>query len=134
EGDNEFTMDEVEVIQNYLLSHAGEDTDVILGLGYDNTLNSEISITLIATGFEHKDPFRKETKEEEKKQDDKIVLQLEMPAKETPKPQPAPTPVNEMQAVLPFAEPEKIVMSLATEQPQPVVEKAEPVVIPTVAE
>ena len=32
EGEHEFTMDEVEIIQNYLLSHAGEDTDVILGL------------------------------------------------------------------------------------------------------
>ena len=33
EGDHEFTMDEVEIIQNHLLSQAGEDTDVILGLG-----------------------------------------------------------------------------------------------------
>src|SRR5881398_1059538 len=31
EGEHEFTMDEVEVIQNYLLEHAGEDTDVIVG-------------------------------------------------------------------------------------------------------
>ena len=38
EGENEFTMDEVEIIQNYLLSQAGENTDVILGMGYDNTL------------------------------------------------------------------------------------------------
>src|SRR6478609_1744598 len=43
EGENEFTMDEVEIIQNYLHSRAGEDTDVILGMGYDNTLSSEIS-------------------------------------------------------------------------------------------
>src|SRR5919107_1130270 len=41
EGEHEFTMDEVEIIQNYLLSHAGEETDVILGLGYDNTLNKK---------------------------------------------------------------------------------------------
>ncbi|HQR01887.1 MAG TPA: cell division protein FtsZ, partial [Ferruginibacter sp.] len=72
EGDHEFTMDEVEVIQDYLLSQAGEDTDVILGMGYDNTLGEKIGITLIATGFEHKDPFvretpvRKEEKGEEK--------------------------------------------------------------------
>jgi len=32
EGEEEFTMDEVEVIQNYLLSQAGENTDVILGI------------------------------------------------------------------------------------------------------
>jgi cell division protein FtsZ len=84
EGEHEFTMDEVEVIQNHLLSNAGEDTDVILGLGYDNTLGSQIGITLIATGFEHKDPFTKktETVTEEVKKDDKIVLTLEMPVKE----------------------------------------------------
>ncbi|GAB2827842.1 cell division protein FtsZ [Ferruginibacter profundus] len=85
EGEHEFTMDEVEVIQNYLLSNAGEDTDVILGLGYDNTLGSEIGITLIATGFEHKDPFEKKTEVvEEEKKTDKIVMQLEMPVKEQP--------------------------------------------------
>ena len=33
EGEHEFTMDEVEVIQDYLLSQAGEDTDVIPGYG-----------------------------------------------------------------------------------------------------
>lgn len=38
---------------------AGEDTDVIVGMGYDNTLDKKIGITLIATGFEHKDPFAK---------------------------------------------------------------------------
>ncbi len=83
EGEHEFTMDEVEIIQNHLLSNAGADTDVILGLGYDNTLGSEIGITLIATGFEHKDPFEKkpEVVEEEKKSD-KIVMTLEMPVKE----------------------------------------------------
>jgi cell division protein FtsZ len=59
EGEHEFTMDEVEIIQNYLLSQAGENTDVILGLGYDNTLESKIGITLIATGFQFKDPFSK---------------------------------------------------------------------------
>jgi cell division protein FtsZ len=79
EGEHEFTMDEVEVIQNYLLEHAGEDTDVILGLGYDNTLGSEIGITLIATGFEHKDPFKGPVKEVIT---DKIVMALEMPEKE----------------------------------------------------
>jgi cell division protein FtsZ len=57
EGEHEFTMDEVEIIQNYLLQHAGSETDVILGLGYDSNLAEEIGITLIATGFQHKDPF-----------------------------------------------------------------------------
>src|ERR1044071_8653535 len=58
EGENEFTMDEVEIIQNHLLSQAGENSDVMLGLGYDDSLDTRIGITLIATGFQHKDPFR----------------------------------------------------------------------------
>lgn len=77
EGEHEFTMDEVEIIQNYLLSQAGENTDVILGLGYDNTLGSKIGITLIATGFQHKDPFTKrEAPKQEEKKEDKIVMTL----------------------------------------------------------
>src|SRR5450432_900440 len=83
EGEHEFTMDEVEIIQNYLLSQAGDESDVILGLGYDSTLGAGIGITLIATGFEHKDPFAKTINQpKEEKKDDKIVLALEMPVKE----------------------------------------------------
>jgi cell division protein FtsZ len=85
EGENEFTMDEVEVIQNHLVSQAGEGTDVIMGLGYDNTLGNKLGITLIATGFQHRDPFTKpEPKKEEKKKEEKIVMVLgqpEQPAK-----------------------------------------------------
>src|SRR6476660_7548711 len=93
EGDHEFTMDEVEIIQNYLLSHAGEDTDVILGLGYDNSLDDKIGITLIATGFEHKDPFDKpEPKSEQPRKDDRIILTLGLdqapPQFQKPKPEP----------------------------------------------
>lgn len=122
EGEHEFTMDEVEVIQNYLLSRAGEGTDVILGLGYDSTLGSSIGITLIATGFEHKDPFAKTILKEEEKKEDKIVMSLEMPAKETAKPVqqvPVEEPVQETlvkqtpKEEIP-ATPEKIVMQLAT--------------------
>jgi len=77
QGEHEFTMDEVEVIQNYLLSQAGENTDVILGMGYDSTLEDRIGITLIATGFEHKDPFAKPVpKKEEPKPEEKIVMVL----------------------------------------------------------
>ncbi len=80
EGENEFTMDEVETIQNHLLSQAGEDTDVILGLGYDNNLENKIGITLIATGFEHKDPFdKKEAPKEEQSKEEKIVMILSQP-------------------------------------------------------
>lgn len=59
EGDNECTMDELEIINNHLRSQAGEFSDVIVGMGYDNALEDRIGITLIATGFEQKDPFAK---------------------------------------------------------------------------
>src|SRR6187431_407933 len=70
EGQHEFTMDEVDTIQSYLLSRAGENTDVILGLGYDNSLGEHIGITLIATGFDHKDPFAKAPEVKEEVKDD----------------------------------------------------------------
>lgn len=79
EGEHEYTMDEVEVIQNYLIGQAGEGTDVILGMGYDNSLGDKIGITLIATGFEHKDPFKKKKQE---KKDEKLVFTLSDPEKE----------------------------------------------------
>ncbi|RYZ29401.1 MAG: cell division protein FtsZ [Chitinophagaceae bacterium] len=76
EGEHEFTMDEVEIIQTHLLSQAGENTDVILGLGYDNTLGDKIGITLIATGFEHKDPFVKKVAIKEQPGEERIVMTL----------------------------------------------------------
>ncbi|MGN6246920.1 MAG: cell division protein FtsZ [Ginsengibacter sp.] len=89
EGDFEFTMDEVETIQNHLLSQAGEDSDVILGLGYDNSLDKKIGITLIATGFEHKSPFNKKqepVKEEKKDNNEKVVVVLEEEKKKPSQP------------------------------------------------
>jgi cell division protein FtsZ len=84
EGEHEFTMDEVEVIQSHLITQAGEGTDVILGLGYDNTLGDKLGITLIATGFEHKDPFmKKESKKPEPKKEEKIIMVLGQAEEET---------------------------------------------------
>lgn len=74
EGEHEFTMDEVDTIQNHLLSQAGEGTDVILGLGYDQSLGDQIGITLIATGFEYSDPFTR--KMAQPKKEEKILFNL----------------------------------------------------------
>lgn len=76
EGEHEFTMDEVEIIQSHLLTQAGESTDVILGMGYDNSLGDSIGITLIATGFENKDPFVKPVLKREEAEEGKIVMTL----------------------------------------------------------
>jgi cell division protein FtsZ len=88
EGETEFTMDEVETIQNHLLSQAGEDSDVILGLGYDNSLDKKIGITLIATGFEHKQLFEKkeEPVAEVKKENEKVVVVLQEEKKKPSQP------------------------------------------------
>lgn len=92
EGDHEFTMDEVEIIQNYLLSRAGEGTDVILGMGYDSSLGDKIGITLIATGFEYKDPFNKKTEVIAKPAEvGKIVMTLDMKKEEPVKGMPPKT-------------------------------------------
>jgi cell division protein FtsZ len=101
EGESEFTMDEVEIIQQYLLSHAGPETDVILGLGYDNSLGSQIGITLIATGFDHKEPFAKpvQTQESKEQKEEKIILTLAASGTDTAITQAKP-------AALPVPEPE----------------------------
>ena len=81
-GDTEFTMDEVETIQQYLLTQAGPDTDVILGLGYDESLGDDISVTIIATGFEQKSPFGEAKPVEQKAiQEEKIMFTLDIAPK-----------------------------------------------------
>lgn len=77
EGEHECTMDEVEIINNHLRLQAGDNTDVIVGMGYDASLDAKVGITLVATGFEHKDPFSKiKNKEVKEKPVEKIVMTL----------------------------------------------------------
>ena len=54
-GEFEHTMDEAEAIQAYVQQQAGDNCDVILGMGHDPNLNERIAVTVIATGFNHKD-------------------------------------------------------------------------------
>lgn len=54
-GEFEHTMDEAEAIQAYVQQQAGDNCDVILGMGHDPNLNEKIAVTVIATGFNHKD-------------------------------------------------------------------------------
>ncbi len=86
EGEDECTMDELETINNYLRMQAGENTDVIVGMGYDPTLGKKIGITLVATGFEHKDPFAKPVAvKKPEPRPEKIVMTLGLDTEE-PKP------------------------------------------------
>ena len=54
-GEFEHTMDEAEAIQAYVQQQAGDNCDVILGMGHDPNLKEKISVTVIATGFNHKE-------------------------------------------------------------------------------
>ena len=119
EGDHECTMDELEIINNHLRMQAGEDTDVIVGMGYDNTLDKKIGITLVATGFEHKDPFAKgPVNTKAVPQEEKIVMTLQ-----TEQPVQAP--------VITFVEPEPFVEPVL--EAAPVVEVVTPVAEPVLA-
>ena len=54
-GENEHTMDEAEAIQAYVQQMAGENCDVILGMGHDPNLGDKIAVTVIATGFNYRE-------------------------------------------------------------------------------
>ena len=80
-GVHEFTMDEVDTIQEYLLSQAGTDAEVILGLGYDESLGDEVSVTIIATGFEETAHTIESTAVKQEPKDERIMFTLEMDVK-----------------------------------------------------
>ena len=68
-GQFEHTMDEAEAIQAYVQQQAGDNCDVILGMGHDPNLEERISVTVIATGFNYKEigeDFPARNKEPEK--------------------------------------------------------------------
>jgi cell division protein FtsZ len=76
-GEFEHTMDEAEAIQAYVQMQAGDNCDVILGMGHDPNLGDKIAVTVIATGFNYKEinvetPARKSEPE-------KVVVTLSEP-------------------------------------------------------
>ncbi|MFN8240375.1 MAG: cell division protein FtsZ [Bacteroidales bacterium] len=57
-GEYELTMDELGEITDYLYDVASDDALIIRGLSKDETLTQEISVTVIATGFEANSIFQ----------------------------------------------------------------------------
>ena len=53
-GDDEIKMSELSKIKNRIQQAAGRDVNIIEGIGFDETLGSAVSVTVIATGFETK--------------------------------------------------------------------------------
>ncbi len=70
-GTKEVTMDEIFEITEFVQEEAGYGTDLIWGNCFDETLGESISVTVIATGFEH-NPLNKVVMEE-----DKVVVSLD---------------------------------------------------------
>jgi cell division protein FtsZ len=54
-GKNELSLEELNEITNYITDQAGQDANLIWGDSIDEALDDEISITLIATGFDKRD-------------------------------------------------------------------------------
>ena len=50
-GSDEITIDEIGEINDYIQTEAGNHTNIIMGVGEDESLGDEISVTVIATGF-----------------------------------------------------------------------------------
>ncbi|RYD99750.1 MAG: cell division protein FtsZ [Sphingobacteriales bacterium] len=52
QGGHEHTLDELDIIQGYVQDQAGNNCDIILGMGHDPALGEDIAVTIIATGFQ----------------------------------------------------------------------------------
>lgn len=53
-GSNEVTIDEIGIINDYIQEKAGNNANIIMGIGDDQSLAEEITVTVIATGFDMK--------------------------------------------------------------------------------
>ena len=53
-GLSEITIDEIGIINDHIQEKAGNKANIIMGIGEDNSLTEEISVTVIATGFDMK--------------------------------------------------------------------------------
>ncbi len=50
-GNEEITIDEIGEINDFIQAEAGNNTNIIMGIGEDQKLGSLVSVTIIATGF-----------------------------------------------------------------------------------
>ena len=53
-GSSEVTIDEIGVINDYIQEKSGNNANIIMGIGDDQNLIDEITVTVIATGFDMK--------------------------------------------------------------------------------
>lgn len=74
-GDYEHSLDELDIIQQYVQEKAGNNCDIILGMGNDEDLLENIAVTIIATGFNYEE-FTPEN-QIKKKKSTKVVVGID---------------------------------------------------------
>lgn len=85
-GSSDVTIDEIAEINDYIQDQAGGGANIIMGLGEDETMGQDISVTVIATGF-NRDYTRLIAEEPEKKihiLTDEVQSSKPIPADKTP--------------------------------------------------
>ena len=119
-GSNEVMMDEITEITDFIQDEAGSSADIIWGTGVDEELGDNISITLIATGFQANKSIGGIQSEKKKT---KVVHNLSIENKIEEKVEVATESVNALEPTLKTAESEQIEMKLdvsSTERKQEV--------------
>lgn len=76
-GTKEVTMDEVFEITEYVQEEAGYGTDLIWGNCFDESLGEQISVTVIATGFETGQQTTRDTAQQERPVERKVRVSLD---------------------------------------------------------
>ncbi|GCD77923.1 cell division protein FtsZ [Thermaurantimonas aggregans] len=93
-GSSDVTIDEIGEINDYIQDQAGGNANIIMGLGEDESLGQEISVTVIATGF-NRDNTRLITEEPEKKVHFLTTDEVQSPAPKPAEKTPLPTKAQE---------------------------------------
>jgi len=117
-GTKEVTMDEVSQITDYVQQAANNDTEIIWGVCQDDSLEDEVSVTLIATGFNHK--------ERPKQTPEKVVVTIDQPAAVAA----VPAPKTEVKVEAVVAQPEPQVTRLELKKKEEVSFEVELPVLP----
>ncbi|TDM00534.1 MAG: cell division protein FtsZ [Flavobacteriaceae bacterium] len=119
-GEEEITMDEIGIINDFIQAEAGHNANIIMGVGEDLSLGKQINVTIVATGFPVDD--KRYTGQEEKKifhtlgEEQALVQSLHVEEKTKPE-------ISETQQITRFVleeEPEKPkeIVSSTEEEPE----------------
>lgn len=114
-GMHEITIDEIGEINDYIQNEAGNNANIIMGVGEDESLDESIAVTVIATGFDVDQQYEMTNTEVKKVVHDlgesqankSVSVQEEVQeVKETPKPTVEVKPIEELDV---RQEPNKVV-------------------------